>query len=151
ATGRGEARPVPTAFHGAPGTGPAREVPGPGSAGPALQHWGEVRSAECATGPGTGRCGPRPHPGPVGGTARPARLVGVVSAADRNSMSTLIGIIESADPAIRNRPLAGACRALDDAALLAERDALDLYRRQSKNLYDRVRALFFLYAINRFH
>ena len=36
-------------------------------------------------------------------------------------------------------------------ALLAECAALDAFRRQSDNLYERVRALFFLYAIYRFH
>lgn len=63
----------------------------------------------------------------------------------------LIDIILSSDPAIRNRPLAAACRELRYRELLAERDALDRFRRESPNLYDRVRALFFLYAINRFH
>src|SRR4051794_17854114 len=37
------------------------------------------------------------------------------------------------------------------AELLAECDALDRFRRTSDNLYERVRALFFLYAIHRFH
>ena len=63
----------------------------------------------------------------------------------------LIDIILSADPAVRNRSLAEACRVLSYPALVAERDALDRFRRESGNLYDRVRALFFLYAINRFH
>ena len=35
--------------------------------------------------------------------------------------------------------------------LLAECEALDRFRRSSDNLYERVRALFFLYAIHRFH
>jgi hypothetical protein len=64
---------------------------------------------------------------------------------------SLIDIIRSDDPAVRNRPLAAACRALSYPQLLAERDALDRFRRASGNLYDRVRALFFLYAIDRFH
>jgi hypothetical protein len=63
----------------------------------------------------------------------------------------LTDIIRSTDPAVRNRPLAAACRGLSYAELLAQRDALDRFRRDSGNLYDRVRALFFLYAINRFH
>jgi hypothetical protein len=63
----------------------------------------------------------------------------------------LTDIILSTDPAVRNRPLAAACRGLTYPQLLAERDALDRFRRDSANLYDRVRALFFLYAINRFH
>ena len=63
----------------------------------------------------------------------------------------LSDIITSPDPATRNRPLAAACAALDYRELLRERDALDRFRRESGNLYDRVRALFFLYAINRYH
>jgi hypothetical protein len=63
----------------------------------------------------------------------------------------LTDIITSTDPAVRNKSLAAACRELSYAELLAERDALDRFRRASTNLYDRVRALFFLYAIDRFH
>ena len=63
----------------------------------------------------------------------------------------LTDIITSNDPAVRNRPLAAACRELTYPQLLAERHALDRFRRDSGNLYDRVRALFFLYAIDRFH
>src|SRR5580704_5044192 len=64
---------------------------------------------------------------------------------------SLTDIILSTDPALRNRSLANACREMAYPALLAERDALDQFRRESGNLYDRVRALFFLYAINKFH
>ncbi len=64
---------------------------------------------------------------------------------------SLIDIILSTDPAVRNRSLANACRELSYSALLEERDRLDQFRRESGNLYDRVRALFFLYAINKFH
>ena len=35
--------------------------------------------------------------------------------------------------------------------MLSEAEALDRFRRDSDNLYERVRALFFLYAIHRFH
>ena len=63
----------------------------------------------------------------------------------------LLDIITSSDPAVRNTPLAAACRKLSYSELLAERAALDRFRRASTNLYDRVRALFFLYAIDRFH
>ena len=63
----------------------------------------------------------------------------------------LTDIILATDPAVRNQPLAAACRGLSYPELLRERDALDRFRRESHNLYDRVRALFFLYAINRFH
>ena len=63
----------------------------------------------------------------------------------------LIDIILSEDPAVRNRPLADACRELSFHALLAERESLEQFRRGSDNLYHRVRALFFLSAIDRFH
>lgn len=63
----------------------------------------------------------------------------------------LTEIITATDPAVRNTPLAAACARLGYRELLAERDALDRFRRASANLYDRVRALFFLYAINRFY
>ena len=50
------------------------------------------------------------------------------------------------------RPVAGRClRGLRLAELLAECAELDAFRRRSENLYERVRALFFLYAIHRFH
>src|SRR5580698_3482535 len=63
----------------------------------------------------------------------------------------LTDIIVATDPAIRNRSLGVACRDLAYRDLLAERDGLEEFRRESGNLYDRVRALFFLSAINRFH
>ncbi len=66
-------------------------------------------------------------------------------------MSRLLPIITSSDLAIRNRSLDSACAGLSPAELLAECAALDAFRRRSDNLYERVRALFFLYAIHRFH
>ncbi|MBN9519262.1 UTP--glucose-1-phosphate uridylyltransferase [bacterium] len=63
----------------------------------------------------------------------------------------LTDLITSPDPAVRNRPLAAAVGGLSFAQLLAERSALDRFRRERGNLYERVRALFFLYAIDRFH
>ncbi len=66
-------------------------------------------------------------------------------------MSELTGIITAADPEIRNRSLDAFCRAASLSDLLAECDALEQLRRASDNLYERVRALFFLYAIHRFH
>ena len=66
-------------------------------------------------------------------------------------MSKLIEIITSTDPEIRNRSLDDFCRSASLSDLLAECEALDRFRRQSDNLYERVRALFFLYAIHRFH
>lgn len=66
-------------------------------------------------------------------------------------MSHLIEIITATDPDIRNRSLDAFCRSASKEMLLAECAALDEFRRQSDNLYERVRALFFLYAIHRFH
>jgi hypothetical protein len=66
-------------------------------------------------------------------------------------MPDLISIITAADPALRNQSLEGACASLSPEALLKQCDALDAFRRRSENLYERVRALFFLYAIHRFH
>jgi len=66
-------------------------------------------------------------------------------------MSELIQIITAIDPAVRNRSLDGFCRAATVAQLLQECAALDHFRRTNQNLYERVRALFFLYAIYRFH
>ena len=66
-------------------------------------------------------------------------------------MSQLTGIVTAADPSVRNRSMDAICRAAALADLLAESAALDRFRRASDNLYERVRALFFLYAIHRFH
>src|SRR5215212_1819988 len=63
---------------------------------------------------------------------------------------TLINIIVSGDEGVRNRALEAAVAGLSTRQLLAECDALDEFRRTSTNLYERVRALFFLYAIHRF-
>ena len=65
--------------------------------------------------------------------------------------SRLIEIITSREGAVRNRSLDDVCSAASFPELLAECAALDAFRRQSENLYERVRALFFLYAIYRFH
>lgn len=59
--------------------------------------------------------------------------------------------ITAGDAATRNQSLDAVCAAASVADLLAECESLDLFRRTSDNLYDRVRALFFLYAIHRFH
>ena len=69
----------------------------------------------------------------------------------RRSTSELVRIVTSADPAQRNRSLDAVCRDASLEQLLAECAALDRFRRTSDNLYERVRALFFLYAIYRFH
>ncbi len=66
-------------------------------------------------------------------------------------MSELEAIIRATDPAVRNRPLDSVCRGASLERLLDECVALDALRRSSDNLHERVRALFFLYAIHRFH
>lgn len=66
-------------------------------------------------------------------------------------MSKLVKIITSADPEIRNYSLDMFCRSASINDLLTECETLDKFRRNSENLYERVRALFFLYAIYRFH
>lgn len=66
-------------------------------------------------------------------------------------MSELTEIITSNDPEIRDRSLDAFCRQASLMQLLGECAALDELRRSSDNLYERVRATFFLYAIYRFH
>ncbi len=65
--------------------------------------------------------------------------------------SLLVDTITSSDPSIRNRPLDELCSGLSLQQLLAECAALEEFRHRSGNLYERVRALFFLYAVHRFH
>jgi len=66
-------------------------------------------------------------------------------------VSRLTDVITASDSEERNRSLDALCEGLTLPALLAECAALDRFRRSSDNLYERVRALFFLYAIHRFH
>jgi hypothetical protein len=66
-------------------------------------------------------------------------------------MADLIRIITATDAALRNQSLEAACSALSPDELLEQCAKLDSFRRDSENLYERVRALFFLYAIHRFH
>jgi len=65
-------------------------------------------------------------------------------------VSRLIAVITS-NGEERDLSLDALCRDLTIHELLAECDALDNFRRSCENLYPRVRALFFLYAIHRFH
>jgi hypothetical protein len=65
--------------------------------------------------------------------------------------SPLLEIITSADPKVRNQSLDAVCAETPAAGLLAACVELDAFRRRSDNLYERVRALFFLHAIHRFH
>ncbi len=65
--------------------------------------------------------------------------------------SQLCAIITATDPEVRHRSLDGWASQASLSDLLAECAALDDLRRHATNLYERVRALFFLYAIHRFH
>jgi len=65
--------------------------------------------------------------------------------------SRLVEIITAPDPAARNRALDDICAPLTLDELLAECAALEQFRRSRTNLYERVRALFFLYSLHRFH
>ncbi len=64
--------------------------------------------------------------------------------------SDLIKIITSADPAIRDRSLEEFCGGSAEA-LIAAAEELDAFRRTSGNLYQQVRAIFFLCAIYRYY
>jgi hypothetical protein len=66
-------------------------------------------------------------------------------------MSYLTDIITATAPALRNQSLDAFARSASLRELLDECAALDAFRRQSDNLYERVRALLFLHAIHRFH
>ncbi|RME89587.1 MAG: UTP--glucose-1-phosphate uridylyltransferase [Verrucomicrobia bacterium] len=65
--------------------------------------------------------------------------------------SLLVPLITSPDDAVRNRSLDEVCHGLPTPQLLAEADALERFRHETSSLYQRVRALLFLYAIHRFH
>lgn len=62
-----------------------------------------------------------------------------------------LAVIGSDDPSVRNRSLDGLCRSLAASELLEACSELDQFRRISDNLYERVRALFFLSGIYRYH
>src|ERR1051326_1048528 len=66
-------------------------------------------------------------------------------------MSELVRIITAQEPDLRNQSLDSICSGLSSAELLEQCAQPDQFRRRSANLYERVRALFFLYAIHRFH
>lgn len=63
----------------------------------------------------------------------------------------LTQIITAADAKTRNLSLEAFCANASIETLVAEARDLDQFRRGCENLYQRVRALFFLYAIHRFH
>lgn len=66
-------------------------------------------------------------------------------------MTDLLQVITSDQPDVRNQSLDRLCQDLSADQLLAECSRLDEFRRDCANLYQRVRALFFLYSIYRFH
>src|SRR5215208_5216275 len=63
----------------------------------------------------------------------------------------LIDLITSTDDTLRHRSLDEICATATYDQLLGACEALEAFRLRSENLYERVRALFFLYAIHRFH
>jgi len=63
----------------------------------------------------------------------------------------LVQVILAEESAERDQPLDALLQDADLETLLAHCAALDAFRRTCSNLYQRVRALFFLYAIHRFH
>jgi hypothetical protein len=63
----------------------------------------------------------------------------------------LVQLITSSDAPVRNQSLDAFCRAASLDELMAECRELEGFRERSENLYERVRALLFLYAIHRFH
>ena len=65
--------------------------------------------------------------------------------------SRLIEIISTSDSRLRDTSLDSVCREASLEELLSACARLDAFWRQNDNLYQRVRALFFLYAIHRFH
>ncbi|MGD0292923.1 MAG: UTP--glucose-1-phosphate uridylyltransferase [Terracidiphilus sp.] len=65
-------------------------------------------------------------------------------------MSRFTGVITGSRDQ-RDLSLDALCQGLTIDELLAECQALDKFRRGCDNLYERVRALFYLYAIHRFH
>lgn len=67
------------------------------------------------------------------------------------SPSKLVAVITAASGELRDRPLEVLCRDWSLEDLIRECRALDAFRRDCANLYERVRALFFLYALYRFH
>jgi len=63
----------------------------------------------------------------------------------------LIEIITSEADAVRDQSIDAICEASSIAKLLADAAVLDSFRRRTPNLYHRVRALFFLQSIYRYH
>ncbi|MEP4077852.1 UTP--glucose-1-phosphate uridylyltransferase [Haloferula sp.] len=63
----------------------------------------------------------------------------------------LLTLITSADESVRNQSFDDCCKSLSSSELLQECQELDQFRKESENLYESVRAMFFLANIHRFH
>ncbi len=66
-------------------------------------------------------------------------------------MNPFLETILAADPALRDRSLGSLAAGRSAEELLSACAELERFRRETGNLYERVRALFFLYALHRFH
>ncbi len=66
-------------------------------------------------------------------------------------MSKLIELITSLNPEVKNKSLDLYCKNATTEELILECKELEQFRRENENLYFKVRSLFFLYAIHRFH
>jgi hypothetical protein len=66
-------------------------------------------------------------------------------------MNVFIETITTTDPVLRNRSFYDLCSQFSTSELLAAFRELDDFRKRSNNLYDRVRAILFLYAGYRFY
>src|SRR5215831_928050 len=66
-------------------------------------------------------------------------------------MADLIRLITASDSSLRDQSVEAVCASLSVEELWKQCEALESFRRHSENLYHRVRALFFLFALHRFH
>ncbi len=66
-------------------------------------------------------------------------------------MSVLTAIITAENQEVRDQALDAFCQSASLEQLLLECQSLEDFRHTGTNLYEQVRALFFLYAIHRFH
>lgn len=71
--------------------------------------------------------------------------------ATRTRTNPFIETITSDTPEIRNRSLAELCEGRSTQELLDIAEELEAFRREARNLYERVRATLFLFALYRFH
>jgi len=81
----------------------------------------------------------------------PATVKGAQPNSFDPTANRLVQIIQSENDSVRNQSLDLLCAEADFDRLIADAEALDIFWRATENLYHRVRALFFLSAIYRFH